>query len=91
MKQKIQPVFLDVFVDGPSGALPMAIVVNDQNTPRREPGVKVEQFVPGRFVPIGVEPENGNPVGCLRRNRVLHSSLDEMYAILARNDVDEPS
>ena len=41
------------------------------------------QCCPSGVVPIGVEPENGNPVGRLRRNRVLHSSLDELYAILA--------
>src|SRR4051794_41933484 len=55
----------EILVDGAPRAAPVAVVVNDQHASAGEAGPKAGELALGRFVPIGVQPEERDLVGPL--------------------------
>ena len=55
IQKNVKLVILDIFVDCLASTLPVAVVVDDQNTSDREFGIQMDQLVPRRLVPVGIE------------------------------------
>src|SRR5688572_24737247 len=63
VEEEVQAVGGDVFVDGLAGALPVAVVIQDEDAAADEARVEMLHLVLRRFVPVGVETENGDLLG----------------------------
>src|SRR5579884_410948 len=81
LQEQRESVIVDVFVNRFPVALPVPIIIDDQNASNRESRIQMNQLVSGRLVPVGIEPENGNRVRRLLWQGVFHFSLDEAQAI----------
>src|SRR4051812_42486509 len=55
-------------VDGLPGTFERAVVVDDENAAGREPVVEVLELVFGGGVPVGVEAQERDALGCVLRN-----------------------
>ena len=64
-----------------AAALPVAVVVDDQHAAVAEQRVEVAQLVQGRLVPVGVEPQQGEPLGRRLGQRLLDRPGDESQAL----------
>ncbi len=60
----------------------MAVVVDHENAVAREQRIEVGELVPGRFVPVGVEAQQGDPRRQRRRDRRLDLAFDEVDPLL---------
>lgn len=81
---------VDVFIHGAAGALPVAVVIDDEDSTDGEPRVEMLELVARRFVPVGIEPENRDLHGRVIGNRLLHTArnkVDEVFGIAGREDV----
>src|SRR5437868_1195092 len=62
----------EVLVDGAAGALPVAVVVDEDDPARTQTGVEVLELVARRLVPVGVETKHGDLARHRGRQSVLH-------------------
>ncbi len=67
----------EIIVHGPPVAEELAVVIDDQDASRLEARVQVLEFVPGRVVPVGIEPQQRDSVGRLGGDGLLDQSLDK--------------
>lgn len=72
---------VEEFVDGLSGAAPVAVVVDDEDATGLEPGVEVDEFMEGGFVPVGVEAEEGDLIREGFWDGLLDPALNEMDVV----------
>src|SRR6185437_8939144 len=78
-----RPLLAEVLVDGLAAAVPVAVVVDDQDPARLQPREEVRQLVAGRLVPVGVEPQDGDLLRGAGRDGLQDVALDEV-ALLGR-------
>ncbi len=71
MHLHIQPLPREILVHRVPGPLPVPVVVHDEHAPHGEARPELLQLVPRRFVPVGVEPQQGNALRRRRRQRLL--------------------
>src|SRR3954451_23067647 len=66
---------------GLAGAFERAVVVDDEDATRHQPGVEVRQLVLRRGVPVGVEAEQGDALGGVLGDRLLDEPLHQVEPI----------
>ena len=66
-----------------SGALPVAVVVDDQHAAGRQPRVEVLELVPRRLVPVGVEPQQRDLARAPAPGTSPRPGPDEVHALAA--------
>ena len=59
----------------------MAVIVNNQHAASRQRRIQVLQFVRGGFVPVRVQPQEGNTPGHTAGNGVLDLALYQVKAV----------
>ena len=72
---------LEILINRLPGPLPVAIIVNDKDAMLGQPRIQVMQFVQGRRVPIGVQPQQRNLIGNSSWNGVLDLALHKVHAL----------
>ena len=55
VKQEQKLVFVQVFIDGLSAALPLTVVVDEQDAAGGQSRIQMNQFLASGFVPIGIQ------------------------------------
>lgn len=75
MQERSRIILRQVFVNRFSGAFPRTVIVDENHTPGSQDGKQVNQIVPSGFIPIRIEPEQGDLLRHLVWNGIFHSSL----------------
>ena len=68
-------------VDRFAGALPVAVVIDDEDAARAQSRPQMLQLVSSGLVPVGVKPQDADLLGRNGRNGVLDHALDKPDAI----------
>src|SRR6478735_12124691 len=89
-QQELLAGLLQELVHGLARSLPVAVVVDQQDTAAHQAAVKVVQFVLGRRVPVGVQPEDGDLLRRTLREGVLDLAPHVVDAVLRVGDPLEP-
>jgi hypothetical protein len=78
MQHHLDLVALEIFVDSAARTLPVPVIIDDQGPPDCETRIEMDELVPSRLVPVGVEPQNCDLARDRGRYRVLDLPLVKM-------------
>src|SRR5579863_6206069 len=74
-------VLFEILIASLAGALPVAVVINNEHPAAGKAREEVNELVLGGFVPVRVEAQERDRVRRVRRDRVLDFSLHEMDSL----------
>ena len=89
VEQHDEVILRQVLVSGFSTPLPISVVINDEDPTDRQARKKMNQLMPGRFIPIGVESQERDLLRrrtgkCIFDFPLMNFILSGVYPVLTR-------